>query len=65
MEKVFLFWVSTYMSIQKNSDDVADVGFRPVSDIRPKIPEKLGCPSDIRPEVHEKLGCPSDIRPVI
>ena len=51
MEKVFLFWVSTYMSIQKNSDDVADVGFRPVSDIRPKIPEKLGCPSDIRPVI--------------
>jgi hypothetical protein len=31
-----------YMSIQKNSDEVADVGFRPVSDIRPKVPEKLG-----------------------
>ena len=30
------------MSIQKNSDEVADVGFRPVSDIRPEVPEKLG-----------------------
>ena len=26
----------------KNSDEVADVGFRPVSDIRPEVPEKLG-----------------------
>jgi len=30
------------MSIQKNSDVVADVGFRPVSDIRPEVSEKLG-----------------------
>ena len=53
------------MSIQKNSDEGTDVGFRPVSDIRPEPSEKLGCPSDIRPEIPEKLGCPSDIRPVI
>ena len=32
------------MSIQKNSDEGTDVGFRPVSDIRPDVPEKLRCP---------------------
>jgi hypothetical protein len=30
------------MSIQKNSDKVTDVGFRPVIDIRAEVPEKLG-----------------------